>query len=67
MELRQFMQNLNKLINENPLVLTYDVVTAKDDEGNGYELVHFDPQIGTYNKNDKEFYPERESNAICIN
>lgn len=66
MKLKEFMENLNKLIKERPEALELDVVTSKDDEGNGFNLVHYSPQIGHLDE-DRDFTEEKEVNAICVN
>lgn len=49
-----------------------DCVYSKDDEGNEFGLVSYEPSIGEYNKDDREFYEideedKFEINAVCIN
>lgn len=51
------------------------VITSKDDEGNGFNLVHYEPTKGIFE--DREFtssenYEEEEredseTNAVCVN
>lgn len=75
MTLREFMENLNELIKENPETLDMEVVTSRDDEGNGFNRVYFTPSKGIYEDND--FIPfgsyedyernECDTNAVCIN
>jgi hypothetical protein len=75
MTLKEFMENLNEFIKENPETLDMEVITSKDDEGNGFNRVYFTPSKGIYEDND--FIPvnsyedyernEDETNAICIN
>lgn len=67
MKLKQFTENLNKLMEERPETADFDVVTSIDDEGNGFNLVYYNPQVGHYDSNEKEFYQEKEVNAVCIN
>lgn len=67
MKLKQFIENLNKLLQERPETAEFDVVTSKDDEGNGYNLVYYDPSVGHYDFEEKEFYEEKELNAVCVN
>jgi hypothetical protein len=52
-----------------------DVVYSRDDEGNGYQRVHYGPNKGIFE--DRDFIPadqledyereEGEINAVCIN
>ena len=70
MKLKEFADNINKLLLEKPETADFDVVTSIDDEGNWFNLVYYDPQIGYYDKEDKEdkeFEAQKESNAVCIN
>jgi len=67
MKLKVFAENINKLLKERPQTAEFEVVTSIDDEGNGFNLVHYEPQVGNYDKEDREFEPEKELNAVCIN
>lgn len=67
MKLKTFIENLTKFVTEHPEALDLDVVTSRDDEGNGYNLVHYTPEVGNYNAEDKEFSAAKELNAVCIN
>ena len=66
MNLKEYMEKLNEIVEKNPKALEMDVVHATDDEGNGFQKVHFAPGIGCYE--DGEFDNESaEPNAVCIN
>lgn len=75
MKLKEYLENLQKLVQENPEVLDYKVIYAIDDEGNRYQEVEFTPIIGIFE--DREFIfkdhieewerEESEINSICIN
>ena len=74
MNLREYIENLNNLAKGNPEALDYEVISSKDDEGNGFNVVHYEPSIGGFN--DGEFYPKDfiteedmdiELNAVCVN
>jgi len=67
MKLKEFAENINKLLKERPESAEFDVVSSRDDEGNGFNLVSYDPSIGTYDAVDKEFSSESKPNAVCIN
>lgn len=41
------------------------VVHSKDDEGNGFSEVVYDPTAGTYK--DGEFGKSKKVNAVCVN
>lgn len=67
MKLKEYVKNLNELIESRPETAEFDVVTSKDDEGNGYNLVHYSPTVGNYDNEDREFTEEVETNAVCVN
>ncbi len=47
MKLKDYIKRLNEVARENPEALNATVFTAKDDEGNGFDAVHFSPQAIT--------------------
>lgn len=66
MKFKEFVKNLNNTLKEHPETAEFDVVTSIDDEGNGFNIVHFEPSIGHYE--DNEFQTEgNDPNAICVN
>lgn len=76
MKLKEFLEKLNKLAEENPKALDCDVVCSIDDEGNGYNKIHFDPAIGVMDDEgeflSESFYEEEydespDVNAVCVN
>ena len=67
MKFKQYVINLNKLLEQRPETADYDVVTSKDDEGNGFNLVHYAPQVGNYDEDEREFKEEQVTNAVCVN
>ena len=67
MKFKQYVENLNKLLEQRPESADYDVVTSKDDEGNGFNLVHYEPQVGNYDEEEREFKEEQITNAVCVN
>jgi len=76
MKLKDFIENLQEMVKENPKLLEFNVIAAKDAEGNGYEDVYYAPTLGVYDA-DGEFFTEdyyedyelssKDENAICIN
>jgi len=66
-KLREFAENINKLLKERPETAEFDVVSSRDDEGNGFNLVHYSPTVGSYDGEEREFQQEKELNAVCIN
>lgn len=69
MKLKEYMGNLNRVIAERPEALEFDVITSKDDEGNGFNRVVYSPTIGCYNEEKDDFgYTGRDScTTICVN
>ena len=76
MKLKEFIDNLHDLVKQRPEIKEFDVVTAKDEEGNGFTIVCYFPTIGHFDKGDSDFEGEnaddpdssqKENNAICVN
>lgn len=79
MKLRQFLDNLNKLVLEHPEALEMEVITSSDAEGNNFTPVHYGPSIGFfeieggsgqfYDKEGLEDWGLEEGceNSVCIN
>jgi len=70
MKLQDYINELTKLLDEHG---NLEIVYASDDEGNYYDVVHYNPTGVQYNFKEHEIYtPEDEDekitvNAICIN
>jgi len=69
MKLKKYIIKLQKLAEKHPEA---EVVYSKDDEGNGYQPVHFDPSAGRFE--DGEWEPDDNTeeftekiNAVCLN
>lgn len=82
MKFKQYLENLNKLAKENPETLEMIVIYAKDDEGNGYQEINYEPSVGNYDPEDswggftpeenikeepEEYDEDIKMNSICIN
>ncbi len=74
MKLKEYIEKINKLAEMRPETLEYDVITAKDDEGNGFNIVHNTLTIGHFDgERDGDFiYDEGDGyeepdNAVCLN
>ena len=76
MTLEKYLKHLNKIVEKNPEALKYELIYAKDDEGNDFKAVSYKPSLGFLNVNDNEFTSvededfkelEEEPNVICIN
>ena len=64
MKASELIINLQKLIEEHG---DLDVIYAKDDEGNGYSEVYYNPSVGMYSCNEFDTTSEEQNNAFCIN
>jgi hypothetical protein len=75
MKLKEFIENLQKFVEQNPKALKMEVVTSKDDEGNGYNIVYYGPSIGNYDSGVFTSHSEFEDwnlddddlNSVCLN
>ena len=68
MTLKEYIEELNKLVKQNPKILELPVIYSADDEGNHYQMVHYTPTLGTFDDFDGEWEAETVNpNAVCIN
>jgi hypothetical protein len=82
LKLKEYVDNLVKLLKDNPEYASLDVVYSRDDEGNGFDKVHYTPAVGNHDgehrgdftqyNTDPDIDPEdtctkEEINSICIN
>jgi hypothetical protein len=78
MKLSEFIKNLQEFAKKNPGATDLEVIYAKDDEGNGYQKVHYKPSKGVFedgyfispdNPEDMEEYgyADDDINVVCIN
>jgi len=71
MKLQEYMSNLNELTDKHPEYLDLEVVTASDDEGNDFNIVHYAPSVGEYTDREficqSDFEDDEVVNAICVN
>ena len=75
MTLRQYFEEMKEFVETFPECLDMDVVYSRDDEGNGYQRVHYGPQKGIFENRDfisadqLEDYEREysEINSVCIN
>lgn len=66
MKLKQYLKQLNDLAKKHPEALEMDVVYSKDDEGNGFQNIHYAPNMGEFDGGDFDDESENK-NAVCIN
>lgn len=74
MKFKEYLEKLNKLAQNHPEIADFTVVSAKDDEGNGFNKVHYDPSIGVFDgwdymstRNAEDGDEEIAPNAVCLN
>jgi protein involved in sex pheromone biosynthesis len=75
MTLTQYIKELQELVLKNPEHGDLEVVYSRDDEGNGFQRVHYSPGVGIFedgdfiHKSQLEEWEREESdiNAVCIN
>ncbi|MCK4821936.1 hypothetical protein KA005_39595 [bacterium] len=68
MLLKDFLNSVIEMAELDPTILELQLVTSVDDEGNGFNPVHYEPTLGYYNAEDREFNQEDpHPNAICLN
>ena len=73
MTLQEYVDQLNRVLKDNPELGKHEVVYSSDDEGNSYHPVIFGPGLsGNYDKDCREFTSSQENkevevNAVCIN
>jgi hypothetical protein len=80
MVLREYLNSILMMIKNNPEIENYEVVYARDDEGNQYDKVVFTPSLmqmsnindtrdleQVYIAEDSVMLPGEDYNAICIN
>jgi len=74
MKLKQYLEQLNRLVEKNPEALKMDVVYSRDDEGNDFQDVEFAPGLGNFERVGRggdfttvDELDGGEVNAVCIN
>lgn len=75
MKLKEYAELINKIANHYP---NLEVIYAKDDEGNDFQEVVYEPSIGYFEEgeytefdsiedDEQQFLNIKNCNAICIN
>lgn len=75
MTLENYIEGLKKFVEENPETLQMQVITSKDNEGNGFNPVYYEPSKGFYEDDEFTAYDQFEEceiddndvNAVCVN
>jgi hypothetical protein len=75
MKLKQYLDNLNRLVKETPEILDLELVYSGDEEGNDFHPLNYLPTLGVFR--DGEFVSkayledmeltEDDINALCVN
>lgn len=75
MMFKEYVENLQKILDDNPEYEDLTVIYSTDREGTHFKEVYFEPSLGEYNYGD-QFITEDEAlsdpgliavNAVCIN
>ena len=64
MKASQLVINLQELIKKHG---DQEIIYSKDDEGNEYRKIHYEPSAGSFDEDEREFQEVKELNAFCIN
>jgi hypothetical protein len=73
MILDKYIEELIKFRDNNEGSGKLDVITSKDDEGNGYNEVYYEPTIGCFDgddftsDNEEDEFDEDSINSVCVN
>jgi hypothetical protein len=69
MKFKKYLAYLNNLAKAAPASLELEVVTAKDDEGNGYNEVHFPPCLAKFDGQELDNSKEaaKDPNVVLLN
>jgi len=69
MKLKDYIEKLQKIMNDAPGGKDLTVIYSSDDEGNSFSEVHFDPTLGKFEDNEFEAAPlgDDSPNCVCVN
>jgi|GEM_PF-4805677 len=75
MKFKEYIDIVNKFVENNPESLDLILVSSSDPEGNSFHPVHFGPGIGFYDSHDftpqsqmkESGYENEKPNAVCLN
>ena len=65
MTLNEYMKALRKLVKEHPEAKNFQVVYARDDEGNGFQVLHYAPGIGSFDEESRDFHDMGDIKALA--
>lgn len=75
MKLKDYIKNLQNIVEQNPDYADLDVIT-EDDEGNGFHTIYFTPSVGMVDEDYESFVDcesedfsegDYEINCVCVN
>lgn len=66
MLLKDYLEALNKLVKKDKSLLDCRVICAKDDEGNGYQVVSNTAEVFFVDRDDSEYYIEHIYDEVDI-
>lgn len=75
MTLKNYIENLNEFLQKNPETENMLVISSKDDEGNGFNIIHYTPSKGIFDNNEFTSLDQLEEdnvdisriNSVCVN
>jgi hypothetical protein len=66
MLLKEYLDELNKLVKKDKTLLDCRVIYAKDDEGNGYQVVSNTAEVFFVDRDDSEYYIEQIYDEVDV-
>jgi len=68
MKLKEWLEELNELVDHNPNMLEMDIVTSSDDEGNSFNTVQYTPSFGIFIDDEfEQITKPSEATVVCLN
>lgn len=67
MKFIEYVEKLNKFLEQHPNTKDYNVVYSVDEEGNSYNFLYNGPRIGFYDEVELNFDSDCEPDSVCIN
>lgn len=66
MLLKEYLEALNKLVKKDKSLLDCRVICAKDDEGNGYQVVSNKAEVFYVDRDDSKYYIEQIFDEVDV-
>ena len=66
MLLKEYLEALNKLVKKDKSLLDCRVICAKDDEGNGYQVVSSTAEVFFVDRDESEYYIEQIYDEVDV-